>query len=77
MSRVIEVPVGQFVPITPDHLDATTGTIGRTASLVMDIAEIDVVEPVAQCNVACPQQGFVRRPRLVPHAVVGMKGREM
>ena len=76
-TAVVDLRVGNRIARPLDQPLTAASAIGAGAQGVIDIADIDMLEPARARNVIGANEGGVRRVRLVAQLVVGVKRREV
>ena len=77
LAHRVDVPVAQDIPVPADEDLVTDVTVGAGATLVVDVAGIDVAESLFDGNAPGADQRFWWGWRKVSHLPIGMKSGEM
>ena len=73
----IEIPVTEHIPVPSDQ-DLAAGMAVSTGTLVvMDVSQIDMVDPIGKCDFTGSNQGLMRRFFDIRHFPVRVKCAEM
>jgi len=73
----IEIPVTEHIPVPSDQDLAAGMAVGGRALMVMDVSQIDMLDPIGKCNFTGSNQGLMRCPFDIRHFPVRVKCAEM
>ena len=73
----IKVPVTEHIPVTSDQDLAAGMAVGTGTLMVMDVPQIDMVDPIGKCNFTGTNQSLMRCPFDIRHFPVRVKCAEM